>query len=127
MALWRALAAEGAQVSIASRDAAAIGSAAATISRETGSKVFSLAADLSTADAIERWHASTLEQFGGVDLLFANTGGPPAGTPLSFDDNAWHAAFDLLVMSVVRTVRPVRPSMRRVARAILIGTSSSVS
>src|SRR6185295_7663628 len=66
-----------------------------------------LAADLSTGDAIERWHAATLEQFGGVDLLFANTGGPPAGTPLSFDDNTWHAAFDLLVMSVVRTVRLV--------------------
>jgi 3-oxoacyl-[acyl-carrier protein] reductase len=91
-AVARALAGEGAQVSIASRDAAAIGSAAATISRETGSKVFSLAADLSTGDAIERWHAATLEQFGGVDLLFANTGGPPAGMPLSFDDNAWHAA-----------------------------------
>jgi 3-oxoacyl-[acyl-carrier protein] reductase len=126
-AVARALAAEGAQVSIASRDESAIGSAASTISRETGSKVFSVAADLSAADAIARWHAATLEQFGGVDLLFANTGGPPAGTPLSFDDNAWHAAFDLLVMSVVRTVRLVVPSMRaRGSGAILIGTSSSV-
>ena len=126
-AVAHALAAEGAQVSIASRDGDAIASAASTISRETGSKVFSVAADLSTADAIARWHAATVEQFGGVDLLFANTGGPPAGTPLSFDDNAWHAAFDLLVMSVVRTVRLVVPSMRaRGGGAILIGTSSSV-
>jgi 3-oxoacyl-[acyl-carrier protein] reductase len=126
-AVAHALAAEGAQVSIASRDEDAVGRAAATISRETGSKVIGAAADLSSADAITRWHAATLEQFGGVDLLFANTGGPPAGTPLSFDDHAWHAAFDLLVMSVVRTVRLVVPSMRaRGSGAILIGTSSSV-
>ena len=126
-AVARALAAEGAQVSIASRDADAIGLAATTISREIGATVFSLAADLGTADAIARWHAATVEQFGGVDLLFANTGGPPAGTALSFDDNAWHAAFDLLVMSVVRTVRLVVPSMRaRGSGSILIGTSSSV-
>ena len=67
------------------------------------------------------------ERFGGVDLLFANTGGPPAGTALGFDDNAWQAAFDLLLMSVVRTVRLVVPSMRaRGGGAILIGTSSTV-
>jgi 3-oxoacyl-[acyl-carrier protein] reductase len=126
-AVARALAAEGAQVSIASRDGDAIGCAGTAISRETGSKVFSVAADLSIAEAVARWHAATVEQFGGVDLLFANTGGPPAGTPLSFDDNAWYAAFDLLVMSVVRTVRLVVPSMRaRGSGAILIGTSSSV-
>jgi len=84
-------------------------------------------ADLGTADGIERWHTATIERFGGVDLLFANTGGPPAGGALGFDDQAWYAAFDLLLMSVVRTVRLVVPSMRaRGGGAILVGTSSSV-
>lgn len=126
-AVARALAMEGAQVSIASRDPDAIARAADAISRETASKALPVAADLSTSDAIARWHAATLEQFGGVDLLFANTGGPPAGTALSFDDRAWQAAFDLLLMSVIRTVRLVVPSMKaRGGGAILIGTSSSV-
>jgi 3-oxoacyl-[acyl-carrier protein] reductase len=126
-AVARALAAEGAAVSIASRDVDAIKRAGEVISKETGARVLAVAADLSTADAISRWHASTLEAFGGVDALFANTGGPPAGGPLAFDDQAWQAAFDLLLMSVVRTVRLVVPSLRaRGGGAILIGTSSSV-
>ena len=126
-AVARALAAEGAQVSIASRDAEAIKRAADTIERETGGQALAVPADLSHADAIADWHAATMKQFGGVDLLFANTGGPPAGTALSFDDTAWQSAFELLLMSVVRTVRLVVPSMRaRGGGAILIGTSSSV-
>jgi 3-oxoacyl-[acyl-carrier protein] reductase len=126
-AVARALAADGAQVSIASRDREAIDRAAAALGRETGSTALPVAADLSKAADIERWHAETVARFGGVDLLFANTGGPPAGTALGFDDTAWQAAFDLLLMSVVRTVRLVVPTMRaRGGGAILVGTSSTV-
>src|SRR6478672_13509903 len=126
-AVARALAAEGAQVSIASRDREAIHKAASTLSREAGMDVLPVAADLSKGEAIERWHAETVSRFGAVDLLFANTGGPPAGTALAFDDAAWQAAFELLMMSVVRTVRLVVPSMKaRGGGAILVGTSSTV-
>jgi 3-oxoacyl-[acyl-carrier protein] reductase len=126
-AVARALAAEGALVSIAARDADAGRRAADTIQRDTGGRAIAVAADLSRADAIAAWHAATITEFGGVDLLFANTGGPPAGTVLSFDDAAWQAGFELLLMSVVRTVRLVVPSMRaRGGGAILIGTSSTV-
>src|SRR2546423_506101 len=51
-AVARALAAEGASVSMASRDHEAIRGAAGTIQRETGSRAVAVAADLSTADAI---------------------------------------------------------------------------
>jgi 3-oxoacyl-[acyl-carrier protein] reductase len=126
-AVARALAAEGARVSMASRDGASIERAADTLARETGSQVLGVAADLSSAKGIERWHADTISRFGGVDLLFANTGGPPAGTALGFDDAAWQTAFELLLMSVVRSVRLVVPSMRaRGGGAILVGTSSTV-
>jgi len=126
-AVARALAGEGAQVSIASRDAGAIQRAAETIGRETGVKTVAVAADLSKADGVAQWHTKTIDQFGGVDLLFANTGGPPAGTALSLDDQAWQNAFELLLLSVVRSVRLVVPSMRaRGGGAILVGTSSSV-
>src|SRR3981189_2949238 len=79
-AVARALAAEGAQVSMASRDEAAIRRAAQAIR-----------GDPSRADAIAAGHAATVKEFGGTDLLFANTGGPPAGTALSVDDGAWQA------------------------------------
>lgn len=126
-AVARALAAEGAFVVIASRDEAAIRNAAETIRRDTGSRVLAVPADLSRADAIQQWHSATLNEFGGVDCVFCNTGGPPAGGPLAFDDAGWQGAFDLLLMSVVRTVRLVVPSMeKRGGGAILVGTSSSV-
>ena len=126
-AVAHALAAEGAVVSIASRDDQAIRRAGEAIAFETGARVLPTAADLGRAEAIAQWHAATVKEFGGVDLLFANTGGPPAGTALSFDDDAWQSAFNLLLMSVIRTVRLVVPSMRaRGGGSILIGTSSSV-
>ena len=126
-AVARALAAEGAHVAIASRDADALDRAAAAINAGTGGRALAVPADLSKADAIDRWVAATTGRFGGVDLLFANTGGPPAGTALSFGDEAWQAAFDLLLMSVIRTVRLVVPAMRaRGGGAILVGTSSTV-
>jgi 3-oxoacyl-[acyl-carrier protein] reductase len=126
-AVARALASEGAHVAIASRDEDAIERAAAMINAGAGGRALAVPADLSKADAITRWVAATTDRFGGVDLLFANTGGPPAGTALSFDDIAWQSAFELLLLSVVRTVRLVVPLMRaRGGGAILVGTSSTV-
>jgi 3-oxoacyl-[acyl-carrier protein] reductase len=126
-AVARALAAEGASVCIASRDADAIRRAGDAITKETGATVHAVAADLGTAAGVARWHQVTIERFGGVDALFANTGGPPAGTALSFADDGWQSAFELLLMSVIRAVRLAVPSMKaRGGGAILVGTSSSV-
>ena len=65
----------------------------------------------SSADGILRWTRATEDRFGGVDLLFANGGGPPAGAALSFDDAAWQGAVDLLLFSSLRMVRATVPSM----------------
>jgi 3-oxoacyl-[acyl-carrier protein] reductase len=126
-AVARGLAEEGAQVSIASRDAQSIAAAGRKIEAETGARVLAVAADVSSAEAIEQWHQKTIERFGGIDLLFTNSGGPPPGGALSFDDAAWQKAFELLVMNAVRTVRLVVPSMAaRGGGSIILPTSSSV-
>ena len=70
---------------------------------------------------------ATGDAFGGVDGLFVNTGGPPAGGFFAFDDRAWQDAFALLVLSGVRLVRAVAPLMRtRGGGSIVFSTSSSV-
>jgi 3-oxoacyl-[acyl-carrier protein] reductase len=126
-AVARALAEEGAQVSIASRDATAIAAAANKIEQETGARVLAVATDVSSAAAIDHWHAKTLEHFGGIDLLFTNSGGPPPGATLNFDDAQWQKAFELLLMSAVRMVRLAVPSMAaRGGGSIVLPTSSSV-
>lgn len=125
-AVAEALALEGASLSAASRDADRI-AAAGTRLGVYGGEVLTVATDLTTAADIERWYTATVDRFGGVDLLFVNTGGPPAGAALSFDDEGWQKAVDLLLLSAVRMVRLAVPSMEaRGGGSILFTTSSAV-
>lgn len=126
-AVARALAAEGVLVSMSSREADKIGAASKKITEETGTETFAMPVDVRSGDALADWHGKTVEKFGGLDLLFVNGGGPPAGTVLSFDDAAWQGAFELLLLSAVRMVRLAVPSMKaRGGGAIVVSTSSSV-
>ena len=126
-AVARALAAEGVKVSMASRDPQKIADAAARVAGETYVDTLATALDVRSAESLATWHAKTIEKFGGVDLLFVNAGGPPAGSVLSFDDEQWKVAFELLVLSAVRMVRLAVPSMKtRGGGAIVVSTSSAV-
>lgn len=123
----RTLAAEGALVSMSSRDAEAISAAAQRIQKETGGTVLAVAADVQSPGEIAHWHQVTLDRFEGIDLLYTNSGGPPPGATLSFDDAAWQRAFELLLMSAVRLVRLAVPSMAmRGGGSIVLPTSSSI-
>lgn len=127
-AVARLLAREGARVSIASSQAEAIAAAGKRLTDDTpGAEILTSHADLKSPDAITGWFDATVSRFGGVDLLFINTGGPPPGAALSFDDAAWRSAFDLLVLSAVRMARLATPSMAaRGGGSIVISTSSAV-
>lgn len=123
----RLLAAEGARVSMAARNEAALNAVADQIRKDFKTDVLAYVADLHLAGAIDHWVQASIEKFGGVDLLFSNTGGPPSGTVMSFDDHAWKDAHELLVLSAIRMARAVVPSMKaRGGGSILLNTSSSV-
>jgi 3-oxoacyl-[acyl-carrier protein] reductase len=126
-AVARALAREGANVSLSSRNPEAALAAAEKIRAETGADVFAVAADVRSPDALGNWHHETVEHFGGLDLLYTNSGGPPPGPVLKFDDAAWQGAFELLLLSAVRMIRLAVPSMTaRGGGSILLPTSSAV-
>ena len=126
-AVAHAMAREGATVSISSRDEKSIAEAAARIEKATGAKVFAMAVDVRSGDAIQAWITATVDRFGGIDALMTNSGGPPAGAAISFDDKAWQDAAELLLFSALRMVRGAVPSMQaRGGGAILMSTSSSV-
>lgn len=121
------LAAEGAQVAIASRHGAEIEESAARLREETGSDVLGTVMDAREPDSIRDWVATVTDRFGRLDGLLVNAGGPPAGQFDDFDDAAWQQAFDLTLMSAVRMVRGALPWLKRSdAGAILMLTSSSV-
>lgn len=126
-AVAKALAADGARVAISSRDAAGIRAAAERIEAETGARVTATAVDVRDKAAIERWIADSASALGGIDALMTNSGGPPAGAAVSFDDQAWQDAADLLLFSTIRMVRATVPHLEaRGGGAILVSTSSSV-
>jgi 3-oxoacyl-[acyl-carrier protein] reductase len=126
-AVARALAREGVNVSISSRNAEAIAAAGAAIERETGADVLAMPVDVRSAEGIAEWHRMTVDRFGGIDLLYPNSGGPPPGPALKFDDAAWHNAFELLLLSAIRMIRLAVPSMAaRGGGAIVLPTSSAV-
>jgi 3-oxoacyl-[acyl-carrier protein] reductase len=121
------LAREGAKLSIGSRSKDGIESAAKKLREETQADVLSSILDASNNQSIEDWTKRTTDHFGGVDLLVVNAGGPPPGKFMDFTDENWQAAFDMNLMSAVRMIRQVIPSMEsRGGGSILTVTSSSV-
>ena len=127
LAVARALAKEGASVSMSSRDAGAIERAASAIRGHGTGDVLAVAADVRDAGALARWRDETLKRYGRLDLVYTNSGGPPAGKFADLDDAAWQASFELLVLSVVRMARLAIPEMKKAGGgAMLFATSSSV-
>jgi 3-oxoacyl-[acyl-carrier protein] reductase len=107
------LAREGVKISMCARSADDLENAAAGIREETGADVLAVPTDLTKPDQIHDWAARTMERFGGVDILVTNAGGPPLGVWEDFQsDEAWQAAFELNLMSTIRMIRAVVPSMR---------------
>ncbi len=123
----QACAHEGALVSIGSRTEADIMQAAQRLHSETGTKVLGCVMDATDGETILEWAAVTHTQFGRIDGLVVNAGGPPAGGFDDFDDLDWQDAFELTLLSSVRMIRAALPSMRmQGGGSILAMTSSSV-
>lgn len=121
----RALAADGALVSICSRDQASVDAAAAKLKDETGADVLASVCDVTKPEAIQAWVDKTVAQWGAVDALLVNAGGPPAGLVKDLTDAQWQAAFELTLMSTVRMIRATLPHMKN-GGSILTITSSSI-
>ncbi len=106
-----ALAKEGAKVMMSSRSQERIDAAAASIRDATGAEVASHVADVSVQEDIDSLVKATLDQFGQIDILILNAGGPPAGNFFDFRPEDWEAATTLTLMSAVRLCYAVVPHM----------------
>ena len=115
-----ALAAEGAHVVIAGRRAELVGEVAESLPSATGVVV-----DLADPDAPALLVNRAREQFGEVDIVVLNGGGPPPGAADSFTAEAAQAAFDLLLKQHISLVGAVLPGMRERGwgRVLAIGSS----
>jgi 3-oxoacyl-[acyl-carrier protein] reductase len=106
----RALAQEGAHVAICGRDRARVDDAA----RHIGHGCVPIVCDVSTVDGASAFVSSAREVLGGeLDILVTNAGGPPPGTFASTDVDAYHAALDLNLMSIVAMCKGAVPPMQQ--------------
>ena len=120
-----ALAAEGANLTVCSRDPGRIEAAAGEIAEATGVSVLPVAADLSRPDEIQRLMASTVDRFGRLDILVSNSGGPPPATPMEATEEQWDRAVQLSLMFFARMSKAAVPHMRRVGGGRIINILAS--
>ena len=70
-----------------------------------GTEVLTHAADLITPFGPASFIRAIQERFGHLEILVANSGGPPAGTFDTVTDATLTQAFELLLLSTVRLMR----------------------
>lgn len=119
----REFAREGARIAMCARSEL-IESAAQEIGKETGARIFPLRADVTRTADIESVVAATLKEFGRIDILFVNAGGPKPGNFLSLQPEDWEAAVNLTLMSAVRMCHAVVPHMLQQGEGSIVTTQS---
>ncbi len=112
-AIARALAKEGCQVMLSSRDEANLQQASAEIKDELGVELPYVVCDMSKGEDITKAIEAAAERFGRLDVLVNNAGGPPTGTFEDLDDRYWSYAIDQNLLSAVRCVREALPHLKR--------------
>lgn len=108
LATARALAADGVRVAICGRDRARIEAAA----RAIGEHAVPLVVDVSTPAGAAQFVRAARVALGGLDILVTNAGGPPPGNFASTPVEAYPAALELNLMSVIAMCKEAVPAMQ---------------
>jgi len=106
------LAEEGAKVTICSRTSADLEQAADEIRKSTGAEVMTYAADLDELSSITGLIDSTVKQFGGLDILVNNSGGPPLAHSADATEEQWETAVHRSLIFFGRMCREGLPHLR---------------
>jgi 3-oxoacyl-[acyl-carrier protein] reductase len=118
------LAREGANLVICARTVRPLEKARQAIFDETGVEVVAVPADLSEPADIDRLIAAAKAEFGRVDILVTNTGGPPSGPFETHSREAWSEAVRQNLYSVLNLTREVLPAMREADWGRIINITS---
>ncbi len=106
------LANEGVKLVLCARGAGDLELARDAIVRAAGAEVHTVVADLSDQTQVARVASEALAQYGRIDILVTNAGGPPAGPFETHAWETWQRALDLTLRSAVELTRAVLPGMR---------------
>lgn len=127
-AIAEALSAEGATVTVASRDEAALKALAEGLSAKNGVPAFAIKADVANEAGMDALADEAVLRMGGVDILILNHGGPPVGPAVDLSLDELKAQFQKMVVAPIRLAMRLLPAMRerKWGRIITVGSSGMV-
>jgi NAD(P)-dependent dehydrogenase (short-subunit alcohol dehydrogenase family) len=122
----RAFGRRGDAVVLAARNVDNLSETASAVS-EAGGEPLVVETDVTSLASVEAMVSATVERFGGVDHLIANSGiGGPSGVLWEVDPAAWDETFDVNVKGVFHCARAVVPALiqRGGGSIVVIGSIS---
>lgn len=102
---------EGCNVVICSRTKNDLINTANEIKNKTGHEPFWSVCDLRNMEDISTLYEAAAKQFGTVDILVNNCGGPISGYFLELEEKDWFDAYNTLLLATIRISKLVLPGM----------------
>jgi 3-oxoacyl-[acyl-carrier protein] reductase len=118
LAAAESLAREGANVAMFARHPEALEREAARIGG------LAVSGDVRNLEDLTRLVDTTVEAFGGIDIVVNNGGGPPPGTAVELTDELVEEAVELLLLSAIRLTRLALPYLERSGRGRVVNIAS---
>ena len=124
LAVAKGLAAEGAHIVIAARNAERLEAARAEIASADAARVIAVPCDIATPEGVAIVVAAVDREFGGTDILVNNAGTGSNETIMDAADAKWQYYWDLHVMAAMRLARGLVPSMRQRGGGVILNNAS---
>jgi 3-oxoacyl-[acyl-carrier protein] reductase len=102
---------EGCKIAISSRSKENLLSASQELKEKYSLEPFWSVCDLNKQKDIENTYSAVDAHFGTVDILVNNCGGPVPGSFQQLEEEDWNAAYEQVLLSVVRFSKLVLPGM----------------
>lgn len=107
------LASEGANVIICSRNLDSLQKTKSEIETKTNVKISIVACDVTNEKQVKQMIDSVIQEFGTIDILVTNAGGPPAGSFSDFNVDDYRKAVELNLLSTISLCQKVIPLMQK--------------
>lgn len=115
---------EGTNLAICAREKTALVKTAEEIMSATSARVLPIITDITNPDDIQKLVTKVADEFGRIDILVTNAGGPPTGLFSNFDDKDWQDAITLNLLSTIRLCRQAIPYMRKAGGGRIVNVVS---
>ena len=119
-AIVERLVAEGAEVALCARDAAAV---SALVDGLGGGRAHGAAVDVADGDALKAWVEEAAQAMGGLDIVIPNV----SALGGALGEEGWRRGFDIDILGTVRTIDAAMLWLEKSAAAAIVVISSTAA